>query len=100
MLRPEQNPLELLQDYLEYYELCLQFPSPLMPNWGKALLEGSEEELGKEMEKENFTSFTDVYLEWIKLRNPSPSSHVVFGNWSETTRKLFSSFMSWRKNEV
>lgn len=97
---PLQNPQELLADYLRYYELCLEFPSPLMPEWGKALLEEDAEEFAKKIQEKRGKFFIDEYLKWLEMRDGPPNSFQIFENWSEILRKYFSSFLEWRKSVV
>ncbi|MES2345259.1 MAG: exodeoxyribonuclease V subunit gamma [Chlamydiota bacterium] len=97
---PKNDPARLLADYLEYYELCLQFASPLMPECAKALLEGTPDDLDKALKKNDNEWISDEYLEWLRLKDSLPQAEIVFANWQECLRSLFSSFLEWSKNEI
>lgn len=83
------EPLPLLQKYLRYYELCLENPSPLFPDWAEALIRGSEEELEKKIAASKSSSFKDPYREWLFVRDPLPSAAAIYASWSPVLSHLF-----------
>lgn len=91
---PKEDPKVLLKKYLSYYNLCLQYPCPLLPDWGKPLLEGNAQDFQKVVHEKGV--FKDEYLEWIKTREGSLSPEVMFANWASVLSPLFSSFLEWR----
>jgi exodeoxyribonuclease V gamma subunit len=97
---PKEDPELLLRKYLEYYELCLEHPSPLMPDFAKALLEGTEEDFKKAVKKNGNEWFVDEYLEWLTARDSLCHSEIIFANWSASLRSLFCAFLEWGKDEV
>ncbi len=83
------DPLTLLQKYLSYYELCLENPSPLFPDWAEAIVRGSKEELEKKIASSKSSSFKDPYREWLFLRDPLPSASAIYDTWSPLLSHLF-----------
>jgi exodeoxyribonuclease V gamma subunit len=88
---PLGDPLELLARYIEYYESALNKMSPLLPEWSKALLLGTSEDLEKAMSSK-YQPFSDVYLEWLARRGEALPS---FEMWATELRTRFTSFIEW-----
>ncbi|HSW86810.1 MAG TPA: exodeoxyribonuclease V subunit gamma [Rhabdochlamydiaceae bacterium] len=93
------KPLDELRSYIDYYEQCLDYASPLIPKWGKALLKGSPEELEKEIGRPlEMLTYVDPYLEWLFLRSGRPSGEIVFENWSTYLREKFSGMIRFEES--
>ncbi|MES2121543.1 MAG: hypothetical protein V4492_02055, partial [Chlamydiota bacterium] len=93
------DPEKTLASYLEYYFLCHTEPSPLMPNWGSALLQKSKEEFAKEVRKEIGHYGEDPYL--CYLRNRGALEELIEGHerWSSLLRNVFASVPEGGKRE-
>jgi len=85
-----------LASYLEYFFLAKQQPSPLMPEWAKALLEGSEEDLSAAMAKDA----KDVYTNYLKRRRGLFDPKETFSLWSDVLKRTFSALVSGDKNAL
>ncbi len=59
------NPREALACYLEYLLASKEEPSPLMPEWAKAVLQGSDQDFQAALSKES----TDPYVNYLKRRS-------------------------------
>lgn len=87
LLAKEKTPLFIegsLEHYLEYFVLASKYPSPLLPAFGKALLEGTPADLKKELKKVD-----DEIWAFLFFRDPMPSAEMIHANWSEYLRILF-----------
>lgn len=84
---PVQDPKAALGDYIEYCLLAKQTPSPMMPEWAKAILEEGSEGLKNSMAKE--ASFDDPYLDYLKRRNALFAAEEAYAQWSGILRKVF-----------
>lgn len=89
-----EDPHLALASYIEYFLLSKQQPSPLMPEWAKALLEGSEEDLSAAMSKET----KDVYTNYLKRRHGLFDPKEAFSLWSLSLKRTFSPLL--RGNDV
>ncbi len=82
-----KDPQKHLREYLNYYNLALQSPSPLMPKWGQALLfKGEQEFVSKAMED---GMFPDMYLSWLKRRGGGWNPSELYHQWSGPLRERF-----------
>jgi exodeoxyribonuclease V gamma subunit len=88
------DPQAALADYLEYYLLAKQTPSPLMPEWAKALLEGGENTFRDVLLK--VPNFEDPYLQYLKQRQGLFEPTQIFAFWSERLSKLFAPLFTRR----
>ncbi|MBS0604767.1 MAG: exodeoxyribonuclease V subunit gamma [Verrucomicrobia bacterium] len=84
---PIADPKGALATYLEYYLLAKCNPSPLMPDWAKAVLEGGEEELRNEMSKES--ERTDRYLTYLNRRQGLFDPKEALLKWSAILKRTF-----------
>jgi hypothetical protein len=84
---PLADPRALLQNYLKYYEIALSNPSPFFPDWAEALLNGSPEELAKEIASSRST--LDPYREWLLQREGSLDAEAILANWAPLLREYF-----------
>ena len=85
----DDDTLELLQNYIIYYERALQEMSPLMPKWAEAFLFESSESLQKAIDASmDGTSYQDPYLKWLSQREPTFSAEVLFEKWAAYFREL------------
>ncbi|HSX12285.1 MAG TPA: hypothetical protein VLF61_02215, partial [Rhabdochlamydiaceae bacterium] len=76
------DPLLALQRYLEYYQLALNYGSPLIPKLAKPLLKGSIDELEKKLEELVSSSYSnDKTLKWLFDRDKLPIASAIFENW-------------------
>jgi len=88
----EADPLKSLVSFVEYYEACLEAPSPLMPTWSAALLQKGSKELQKAFEASDndfSLGFEDVYLKWLFSKDPLFSSDYIFEKWASYAKELF-----------
>lgn len=83
-----EDPLQALADYLDYYEIAKENPSPLIPDWASALLLEGPEELAKAMRASASSrrGYVDEVLEWFFAREKMPSAHVIFERWAPLLR--------------
>ncbi len=83
------DPQSALASYLEYYLLARQRPSPLMPQWAKAVLEGGEEDFRAAMEKEN----DDRHVKYLKRRESLFDPKEALALWSTVLNQAFSTLI-------
>ncbi len=81
-----QDPKALLASYIEYFLLARQSPSPLMPDWSKAIFEENEEGLVSAMSKEA----DDLYLNYLKRRQFEFDPKELFSLWGAPLKNAFS----------
>jgi exodeoxyribonuclease V gamma subunit len=70
------HALDLLADYLDFFQGCKNRASFLMPSWSEAILDKNENDFEKKMKRKDFldvSPFPDEYLRWIFLKDPTPS---------------------------
>lgn len=86
-----EDPLILLQRYLEYYQLSCQTPSPLIPPFAEPLLKGGEADLEKEIAKIGASQFgiQDEILSWLIARDGALSGSAIHQNWSPILRRVY-----------
>jgi len=89
---PIPDPKASLAEYIEYYLLAKESPSPLMPEWAKALLEGGLDQWKKAMEKEG--DYGDPYLCYLKRRNGLSDAEEAISHWSDRLRCIFAPLLS------
>lgn len=82
---PLEDPKSVLTAYLEYYLLALQNPSPLMPEWAKAILEGGEEQFKEVMQKE----LENPYVNYLKRRHALFEPRETLALWDAPLKKAF-----------
>lgn len=66
-----ENPMELLAQYLDYFDACSEQISLFMPKWAEAVINGDADALEKKMsatEKEVKRKRGDPYLQWFFMR--------------------------------
>jgi exodeoxyribonuclease V gamma subunit len=85
-----QEPLVFLRNYLNYYQLAKESPSPLFSEWVKVILQGKEEELERKIASWKTSGAKDPYREWLFARDGMPSASAIFQNWTPRLRELFS----------
>lgn len=83
------NPQEELALYLNYYLLAQQTPSPLLPEWAKALLEGDREDIKRTFSRDS----EDVYINFLKRRQALSELEKGFSFWSPILKKTFTSLL-------
>lgn len=66
-----------LEEYLEYFRLAHKHPSPLLPSFAKALLEGTAADLKKQLGRAEDETFAFLYF-----RDPMPNAEIVHRMWS------------------
>lgn len=76
-----------LSAYIDYFLQARQSPSPLLPDWAAPLLQKTEEDFAKAMQKER--RFEDVYLDYLQRRHGPFESKETFQRWSGPLRKVF-----------
>ncbi|NGX38213.1 MAG: RecBCD enzyme subunit RecC [Chlamydiae bacterium] len=87
LLVNDQKPLIIegsLAEYLEYFTLASHHPSPLLPTFAKALLQGTPEDLKKALLR-----VEDEIWTWLNFRDPIPSAQIMYDNWSEKLQNIF-----------
>ena len=93
---PLSDPHAALASYVEYFLLAKDRPSPLMPDWAKALLEEEEEDLEKAMAKET----DDVYLQYLQRRGKIFEPKEVFSYWGPMFQRTFSPLLKEKKDAL
>ncbi len=94
-----QDPLAFLRNYLNYYQLAKEIPSPLFPEWMKVILQGTEGELERKIASWKTSGAKDPYREWLFARDGAPSASAIFQNWAPRLRELFSELPFLERNE-
>jgi exodeoxyribonuclease V gamma subunit len=91
-IKPLVCPEESLKRFVEYYLRALQSPTPLLPEWGDALLKKGIPELRKKMEA-TFSSkrlFEDRVIDWVALRGQMPDADQISKGWGACLKETFS----------
>lgn len=95
------NPLPLLDKFLEYYYLGIENPSPLLPEWVPTILVSNGEAIGKKIVEIGSNSFKKNYNEyskWILKEGKFPYPETTLEEWKKIGNELFSEFYShWSK---
>ncbi|NGX39823.1 MAG: RecBCD enzyme subunit RecC [Chlamydiae bacterium] len=74
-------------DYLSYFCLAKKRPSPLLPAFAKALLEGESSDLEKAIKK--IGGAPDEIFSYLFFRDPPPRADVLHQTWSTYLQTLF-----------
>lgn len=95
------NVLGTLVRFLEYYDATRSNPSPLIPDWLPLILEGDEEKLQKEFEKNPDTkfSFCDETALWLFADRTFPDAAEVIQTWQPIAQGVFGELKSIEKNK-
>lgn len=96
------NPEPYLKRFINYYALCLQNFSPLMPDWIPLILEDDVRGLQDKM-RQLFSDSFGVYqshdLRWILNKHRLPSSEVMIHYWKSQTEELLGDLVRfWYKS--
>lgn len=86
---PIVDPHKDLAAYLEYYLRAKQTPSPLMPEWAPALLQGTADDLKKILTRET----EDPYVSYLKRRQGLFNPLETFDQWNRYLRQLLNCFL-------
>lgn len=93
-----QDPFVLLKQYLDYYFICLESASPLIPEWIFDIINDPSEMFEKKMKeslKNDFKPIYNDYLEWLnKGEDRLPKTNEKFVQWKEKAEQLFSEIYS------
>jgi len=84
---PLEDPRACLASYLEYYFLAECSPSPLMPDWAKAVLLEQEEQLQKLLAKPPL--YEDSYVSYLHRRKAPFDAKELLLQWSDVVKKTF-----------
>lgn len=74
-IKSVQNPKESLQRFIEYFLLCEESLSPLIPDWADVLLRKKAEDFSAEF------AYEDAVNEWMMPRLDLPEADRLFQNW-------------------
>lgn len=93
------QPEALLDPILNLYKASLAAPSPLLPEWTSAILNGKEELLEETMQKSLHDAFQPIYndyLAWSIQSKSLPCSKIVIAEWQElAVRNLSQMYAAW-----
>ncbi|MDN3508909.1 MAG: exodeoxyribonuclease V subunit gamma [Candidatus Neptunochlamydia sp.] len=84
-LELKREPQKALEDYLNYYFLAQETPSPLIPSFAEALLKKDVNVLASRIKN----APPDPYLTPIFASPETYDSQVIFDTWSPLLRKTF-----------
>ncbi|MBU6446668.1 MAG: hypothetical protein KGQ49_04650, partial [Verrucomicrobia bacterium] len=71
-----------LKAFIEYYFLCMEAPSPLLPDWADAIL--------RKKELTSFdSSFEDPVLAWVLARAELPEAQEWIQTWEPVFTQTF-----------
>ena len=77
------DPFQALIDYLYYYQVGLQTPSPLLPAWGESFLKKGYVALEKTIHQTlRFPSFQDPYITRALSNEDLFSTEVIYETWA------------------
>ncbi len=86
------SPTSQLENYLLYYSQTRQTPSPLIPEWVNAIMEGNVERLQKLFDsEENQFSFSDETVSWLYRSAQLPDPYHLISHWQPTAQLLYES---------
>lgn len=86
------DPQTILGDYLNYACICLEHPSPLVPEWTSAVLTRDPKvfaEIMRESLSNPFNPMYNVYLRWAFDVEALPDSAVLMERWLPYAERLF-----------
>ena len=86
------NPEESLKRFVEYYLRAIRLPTPLLPDWGDALLRKGSLELSRKMEA-SFSGkglFDDPIIDWVLHRAQIPDAEQLAAGWESCLKETFS----------
>lgn len=87
-----------LNQFLEYYSVCLKNISPLIPEWVPTILEGNVEGLDNKI-SQFFSGFRNDYqsleAKWIFNKDSFPSSHKLIEIWKDRANHLLDPIVKW-----
>ena len=99
----EQNPLELLSLYIDYFEKGLNMPSPLLPSWGQSLLIETGQDKNRWVKKAFYesekNSFADDYQLWCFKHLDCFCVDSMEASWKTTLDATFKDFLKWTSQE-
>ncbi len=90
------DPIPSLKAFVEYYALCLQHFSPLLPEWLPCLLQGDASGLEEKMQQlftENFSSHGDREVRWILNKHCLPDATLAIENWQPHAERVAGDFI-------
>lgn len=82
-----ENPQQALKDYLHYFFISKNEPSPLVSSWVKPLLQGDENDFEKAFTKEE--EFLDPYLNFVLSSLKEVDPKKIHQRWSSLLQKTF-----------
>jgi exodeoxyribonuclease V gamma subunit len=91
---PTENPHEDLSQYLDYYFLGLEHPSPLIPEWIPIIIKEKEEHLLSKLNsslQDNYSSIRNEYLDWL-IQLSSLSDGIL--DWKPIAQRIFGKMMN------
>lgn len=97
-----ENPLQLLCQYLLYFERALNEISPLMPTWAEAFFSTEEKDFIKKVCQvgDDEFAYADHYMLWLKRRQAFPDPKQMLDSWRQDLESLFQPMRSaWEKQE-
>lgn len=83
-----ENPLELLELYLDYYHEAIISPSPLVGPLAKCMLSQDVDSFEKKVEQLKSLNYSDPYRDLVFSQS---SLEQTFNNWDERIKKTFGS---------
>lgn len=90
------DPEPYLKQFIEYYALCHQHFSPLLPEWMAYILKNDVEGLQNEMNKtfdDSFGGYQSYDLKWVMNKNHPIDAKETIERWKETAEKLLGDLM-------
>jgi len=95
------NPMQKLTSFLEYYESTRHHPSPLMPDWLEAIIQGDQEKLQKQMDQifqSGQFNYTDETAQWLFNSDNLPDAEGLIRTWQPIAHQLFDDlYQAWGK---
>jgi exodeoxyribonuclease V gamma subunit len=85
------DPTPYLKQFLDYYYLCLNHFSPLLPEWLSLILEGDAKGLQDKMRSafsDSFGEHRSQDLRWILHKDYLPNSEQMIAQWKAPTEAL------------
>lgn len=85
-MRPIHEAKNSLRNFIEYYFMALETPSPLLAGWADGLLRRGAEVLDKKMKE---SRLEDPVFDWVMARYELPSAAALCAGWGLSLQQIF-----------
>lgn len=94
-----ETPEELLKKIVDYYQICLKNPSPLIKEWIKHVMDKDPNALQKAIDQSinnDFVAFYNTYMRWVIDPQKLPEAQKIFDVWEKHAIHVFGmTYAAW-----